>query len=74
MREIPVETVAPVRADDVAALAEALRRNATLQDVLEWCAGHAPPGRLVDVVVQDELTHDVVIELGGGLHAVHDTT
>ena len=49
---------------------EALAREAsllqTLHDVVGW-------GRIADVIVQDEFTHDVVVERGGR-HLVFDTT
>lgn len=60
---------------DVRAVLDAtLRAHATLQDVLDWCKAQAPRRDLANVVVQDEFTHDVVLEVAEGLHAVYDTT
>jgi hypothetical protein len=41
---------------------------ATLEDVLRW------GGDVLEVVVQDEFTHDVVVRRGGGAYLVFDTT
>jgi len=44
---------------------------ATLEDVLAWC--QATGGELVEVVVQDEYTHDVVVRARAG-YLVFDST
>ena len=46
----------------------------TLEEVVRW--GLALPTKrvILEVVVQDEYTHDVVIEWEMGLHLVFDTT
>ncbi|HTR49475.1 MAG TPA: hypothetical protein VMJ10_02135 [Kofleriaceae bacterium] len=51
-------------------------RCATLEDVLAWVHAQRPPGELVDVVVQDEFTHDVIVRAPGVIAAylVFDTT
>jgi hypothetical protein len=49
--------------------AERLR---TLEEVLEWT--HARGGSLVDVIVQDEYTHDVVVTLPGVVYLAFDST
>ena len=43
----------------------------TLEDVLQWCRAHR--ANIVEVIVQDEFTHDVVVETPEGFH-VFDTT
>lgn len=45
----------------------ALARFDTLEDVVRW------GGAIVDVIVQDEYTHDVICAAGAGF-AVFDTT
>ena len=47
---------------------------AILQDVARWAFASSPPRAIVDVVVQDEFTHDVVLPWRDGLHLVFDTT
>jgi hypothetical protein len=48
----------------------------TLEDVLAWVHAHGEPCALVDVVVQDEFTHDVVVRgpAGGPAYLCFDTT
>ncbi len=57
-----------------AALSAALCGQQTLEDVLRWSFSSVLPVELVEVVVQDEFTHDVVFAWGGGLYLVFDTT
>jgi len=47
----------------------------TLEDVVRWGLGCAPLKPIVEVVIQDEYTHDVVVEVSAGdCYAVFDTT
>lgn len=47
----------------------------TLEDVVKWGLGSALIKPIVEVVVQDEYTHDVVVEvICGRCYAVFDTT
>jgi hypothetical protein len=50
----------------------AVERLATLEEVLAWCHGHT--GDVVEVVVQDELTHDVIVRAAAPAFLVFDTT
>ena len=43
------------------ALADAAARLGSLADVLAFGFAQRPPWQLVDVVVQDEFTHDVIL-------------
>lgn len=52
-------------------MSRGLDRLKTLEDVLAWC--RANRANVVDVVVQDEFTHDVIVEEPGGF-LVFDTT
>lgn len=45
--------------------------GSTLEDVLHWA--HATGGALVDVIVQDEYTHDVIVRTPNRF-VVFDTT
>ena len=62
-----LRTVGDVGADAVAAHAGAARLD-TLEDVLRW------GGDVLDVIVQDEYTHDVVVAGRDGAYLVFDTT
>ena len=52
---------------------EALNSLQTLEQVLAWARSKSPPYRVVDIVTQDEYTHDVVVATGE-THFVFDTT
>jgi hypothetical protein len=74
MRDIPVRAHSQLPAEAFETAARILRTHATMADVLDWCRSQTPRTDLADVVVQDEFTHDVVVAIGGGLHAVYDST
>lgn len=61
-------------ASALAALAADLGDPGCLQDVVRWAFAHAPPLSIVDVIIQDEFTHDVVLHYAAELHLVFDTT
>jgi hypothetical protein len=46
----------------------------TLEDILAWCRAQQPPSEIVDVIVQDEFTHDVVVRGPMPVWFVFDTT
>ncbi|MSP60795.1 MAG: hypothetical protein EXR72_10720 [Myxococcales bacterium] len=52
---------------------DATRRLGTLEDVLRWARAQSPPLEIVEVVTQDEFTHDVVFAARDGW-LVFDTT
>jgi len=45
-----------------------------LADVIRWGVRTVPERLIVDVIVQDEYTHDVILDYGDGLFLVFDTT
>jgi hypothetical protein len=57
-----------------AALERALGAPTNLQQVVRWGLAHRPPLIVVDVVTQDEFTHDVVLPWRDALYLVFDTT
>jgi hypothetical protein len=58
----------------LATLAQTIARHFTLQDVVRWGAVQTPPRIPVDVVVQDEFNHDVVLPMSDRIHLVYGTT
>lgn len=46
----------------------------TLEDVVRWGLAQKPARLVADVVVQDEYTHDVVIQHPSGVFLVYDST
>lgn len=61
-------------AADVRARAELAIRLDTLEEVLHFAFAQRPPWELADVVVQDEFTHDVIVQGPGPAYLVFDTT
>ena len=62
---------------DVVARAAAATRLDTLEELLRFGFAQRPAWELVDVIVQDEYTHDVIIVITGGpapAFLVFDTT
>lgn len=61
-------------APEVLARAAAAVRLDTLEDVLRFGLAQRPPWELVDVIAQDEFTHDVVVRGPAPAFVVFDTT
>lgn len=47
-------------------------RLRTLEELLAWCRAHG--AELVDVIVQDEFSHDVLVRERAGSYLCFDTT
>lgn len=60
--------------DALRSLAIAHRNLSTLERVLDWGRGRTPPLEVLDIVTQDEYTHDVIVGLEPGRFLVYDTT
>ena len=65
---------AGLAADAYARLAAEVAGHVTLGHVVRWCAAQRPLRNIVEIVTQDEYTHDVVVPYGEALHLVYDTT
>ncbi|HEX7840862.1 MAG TPA: hypothetical protein VF469_25465 [Kofleriaceae bacterium] len=61
-------------APDAVARAAAATRLDTLEDVLRFGFAQRPAWELVDVIVQDEYTHDVIVLGPAPAFLVFDTT
>jgi hypothetical protein len=61
----------PMLEDRVLAEVEDL---ATLKQVLQWSFSREPHAEFVDVVVQDEFHHDVIVRIEENVFAVFETT
>jgi len=57
-----------------AGLLEKLAPLRTLAEVVRWSLGCSPPCEIVEVVVQDEYTHDVVMTGPDDLYLCFDVT
>lgn len=51
-----------------------IEHQVTLGDVLKWGLSQTPPRAPIEIVTQDEYTHDVVLEWRGDCYLVYDTT
>ncbi len=60
-----------MRPDDLIRDLEPLR---TLAGVVPWALARTPPAEFVEVVVQDEFTHDVIVLIAPDMYVVFDTT
>ena len=74
MREIPIHGTAELGTERLEAVRAAIQPLCTLRDVLAWSRGATRSGQPIDIVTQDEYTHDVVFDLDGTVHLAFDTT
>jgi hypothetical protein len=51
-----------------------LGRLPTLADVFDWARRQDPPGAVLDIVTQDEYTHDIVLPFDGAHFLAFDAT
>lgn len=61
-------------AADVVGRVAAVDRLRSLEDVLAWARAQRPACELVDVIVQDEFTHDVLVRGPAPAYLCFDTT
>jgi DNA-directed RNA polymerase subunit L len=59
---------------DRARVACELETLGTLGQVLRWTLAQSPRAEFVNVVIQDEYTHDVIVRIAADLYAVFDST
>lgn len=71
---VPLTDRAALSPEQRDALAKELAPLTGLQDVVRWGFASTPPRDVVEVVVQDEFTHDVVLPWKDGGYLVFDTT
>jgi hypothetical protein len=69
---------AKLTSESVADIAKELSAQENLKDVMTWALSARPgifvPPVVAQVIVQDELTHDVIVPWRDGLVLVYDTT
>jgi len=74
MRTILVHDHAGLREPELMAVARAVGAHRTLADVVAWGGAQQPPLVVVDVVTQDEYTHDVIVPLARDRYLAYDAT
>jgi hypothetical protein len=55
-------------------LLQELNQLATLKSVLSWSMARKPRAEFVDVVIQDEFHHDVIVRVTDRVYAVFETS
>jgi len=61
MVTVPVRPAKMVDDSVLADVARTFTRCHTLADLLRWCATQSPHVQVLEIVTQDEYTHDVVL-------------
>lgn len=68
-----IRAVGSITEDQLARVAAAERLD-TLEDVLAWARVQHPPCEILDVIVQDEFTHDVIVRGPSPIYLCFDST
>jgi len=71
---IPFTDLARLSPEEESALRAAVAEHRGLDDVFAWGRRQSPPVHPVDVIKQDEFTHDVLVPLPKGRWLVYGTT
>ena len=74
VRAIPLHDHADLEPTERSALEAAVQSLRTLADVLAWVRVQALARSVVEIVTQDEYTHDVVVAADGQPYIAFDTT
>ena len=74
MRTVPLHDHAGLGDDIRTKLEAVVQPLRTLADVLAWARTTVPPSTVVEIITQDEYTHDVVLESSGSPYLAFDTT
>ena len=74
VREIPVHNEARLDPARIATIYAAVQALPTLGDVLTWSRAGTRSRQPIDIVTQDEYTHDVMFDLDGRVYLAFDTT
>lgn len=61
-------------AEELARLGTRIAGHSTLGDVVRDWATAQPPRPVLDVITQDEYTHDIILVYRDEIHLVYDTT
>jgi hypothetical protein len=74
LRRVEITEPTHIPEDVLSMLRGQVVERATLEEVVRWALMRREPFPVVDVIVQDEYTHDVVIRVRGDVYLVFDTT
>ncbi len=70
----PVENRAHLSPNRFAEIAEIVNDHCSIKHAIDWCASQTPPLDEIEVVPQDEYSHDILIGYRDGLWLVYDST
>lgn len=73
-REVPLQDELGLERSEFDQLSAVVRTQQTLADVLQWARASTLPRPILEILTQDEYTHDVVLQLGPDRYLVYDTT
>jgi hypothetical protein len=73
-RSFPIENRAALPAAEYRDLVDTVSRHTSIKHGLDWVLDRSPPGRPIDVVAQDEFSHDVLFELSPDLWLAYSCT
>ena len=74
MRTIPISAVGTVSQSVLSQVSDAFGARYTLAAVLQWAREQQPARSVVEIVTQDEYTHDVILPFDGSHFLVFDAT
>ncbi len=74
MAEVALADYAGLDPAEYAQIRALMRSHQGLDDIFAWGRTQAPPIHPVDVIKQDEFTHDVLVPLPSGRWLVYGTT
>jgi hypothetical protein len=70
----PIENRSAIPDADFHLRFDSLRRHSSIKHGIDWVFGQTPPGRPIDVVAQDEFSHDVLFELSSDVWLAYSCT
>ena len=73
MRTVPVRPVQGADSSTAVRIAELLEATFTLEQLLRWANAQELPVPVLEIITQDEYTHDVILPFGAAFLAF-DTT
>lgn len=74
MRTVPVRGVGSISSTVVHHVANEVQTLLTLADVFDWARQSTPPRPVLEIVTQDEYTHDVLLPFEPDHFLVFDAT
>ncbi len=74
MLDFPIENRAHLAPEAFEPIASALARQTSIKQALDWLRKLEPPRAPIDLVTQDEYSHDILVPFADGLFLAYDCT